>query len=319
MNKKNEKDYELSGIWKSIKPQEIDQIRLDLFLVEKLTDYSRSRIQQFIREQRVLVDGIPAGKSGQIISSDQNVQVLLPENKEVSLIPEPIPLDIIYEDDRTIIINKPAGMVVHPSIGHETGTLVHAVLAHCDDLKSFGGEIRPGVVHRLDRDTSGIIVMAKDEKAHIYLQKQFKDRQTIKRYLALVDGKPPTPTGRIDAPIGRDPIRRQKMTILPNGKSREAITEYFTKESFLNHTLIEAHPLTGRTHQIRVHAAFIKCPIVGDVLYGYHKSSLEIDRHFLHAYQLTITLPGHQEPQTFEAPLPKDLADLLLTLPKKVL
>jgi 23S rRNA pseudouridine1911/1915/1917 synthase len=319
MTKETEDFKDLTGIRKTIKTQDIDQIRLDLFLVQKLPDYSRSRIQQFIQEKRVMIDGIPAVKSGQIISSNQTIQVLFPEDKEVALIPESIPLDIIYEDDRTIIINKPAGMVVHPSIGHETGTLVHAVLAHCDDLKSFGGEIRPGVVHRLDRDTSGIIVMAKDEKAHIYLQKQFKDRQTIKRYLALVDGKPPTPTGRIDAPIGRDPIHRQKMAVLPNGKSRDAVTEYFTKESYLKHTLIEAHPLTGRTHQIRVHAAFIKCPIVGDVLYGYHKSSLEINRHFLHAYQLTITLPGKKEPQTFEAPLPQELADLLLTLPKRVI
>lgn len=307
----------VTGTNKSYFYHETDQIRVDRFLVDQLPDYSRSRLQQFIRDGRVLVDGVPASKGGQILISGQRIDVVIPENKPVALIPEAIPLDIIYEDEWTIIVNKPAGMVVHPSIGHESGTLVHAVLAHCTDLKGFGGEIRPGVVHRLDRDTSGLIVMAKDEKSHIFLQKQFKDRSTNKRYLALVDGKPPTPTGRIETPIGRDPLRRQQMAVLPADKGREAVTEYFTKEEFVDHTLIEAHPLTGRTHQIRVHMAFLKCPIVGDVLYGYHKSSLPINRHFLHAYRLTITLPEHAEPQTFEAPLPEDLAELLLTLPKR--
>ena len=178
-------------------------------------------------------------------------------------------------------------------------------------MKGFGGEIRPGVVHRLDRDTSGIIVMAKNENAHIFLQEQFKARSINKRYLALVDGAPPTPSGRVEAPIGRDPIRRQQMAILTAEKGREAITEYRTVQSFAKHTLIEAHPLTGRTHQIRVHMAFLKCPIVGDVLYGRRKQSIDLNRHFLHAYRLTILLPGHNEPMTFEAPLPQELQDVI--------
>lgn len=317
MNAEESVQSSIPGTKKSFFYHEPDQVRLDRFLVEQLPDYSRSRLQQFIRDERVLIDGLPAVKSGQVLVSGQRIEIIIPEDKPAELIPEAIPLDIIYEDERTIIINKPAGMVVHPSIGHESGTLVHAVLAHCKDLKGFGGEIRPGVVHRLDRDTSGLIIMAKDEKAHIFLQKQFKDRSTNKRYLALVDGKPPTPTGRIETPLGRNPMHRQQMAVLPADKGREAVTEYFTKESFLNYTLIEAHPLTGRTHQIRVHMAFLKCPIVGDILYGYHKSSLPINRHFLHACKLTITLPGHTEPQTFEAPLPQELTELLLTLPKK--
>ena len=294
-----------------------DPVRLDHFLTEELSDYSRSRLQSFIKDGRVRVDGEGAKKFGQMLMPGQLVTVVLPEVHESKLVPENIPLDILYEDEQSIVINKPAGMVVHPAAGHETGTLVHAVLAHCDDLKGFGGEIRPGVVHRLDRDTSGIIVMAKNEKAHIFLQEQFKARSINKRYLALVDGAPPTPTGRVEAPIGRDPIRRQQMAILTPDKGREAVTEYLTKKSYAKHTLIEAHPLTGRTHQIRVHMAFLKCPIVGDVLYGRRKQSIELDRHFLHAYRLTILLPGHDEPMTFEAPLPDELAAVLDELDEK--
>ena len=285
--------------------------RLDRFLTDSLPDYSRSRLQSFIKDQRVHVDGSPAKKMGQPLEPGQTVTIFVPAAKETGLVPEDIPLDILYEDEQSIVINKPAGMVVHPAVGHETGTLVHAVLAHCDDLKGFGGEIRPGVVHRLDRDTSGIIVMAKNEKAHIFLQEQFKSRSINKRYLALVDGAPPTPSGRVEAPIGRDPIRRQQMAILPPEKGREAITEYSTRQSFPKHTLIEAHPLTGRTHQIRVHMAFLKCPVVGDVLYGRRKQSIPLNRHFLHAWRLTILLPGHNEPMTFEAPLPEELQIIL--------
>ena len=291
-----------------------DPLRLDHFLTEELSEYSRSRLQSFIKDGRVRVDGEPAKKFGQTLVPGQMITVVLPEVHESKLVPENIPLDIIYEDDQSIVINKPAGMVVHPAAGHETGTLVHAVLAHCDDLKGFGGEIRPGVVHRLDRDTSGIIVMAKNEKAHIFLQEQFKSRSINKRYLALVDGAPPTPTGRVEAPIGRDPLHRQQMAILTPDKGREAITEYLTRKSYPKHTLIEAHPLTGRTHQIRVHMAFLKCPIVGDVLYGRRKQSIELSRHFLHAYRLTIILPGHTDPMTFEAPLPDELQSVLDSL-----
>ena len=285
--------------------------RLDRFLTEQLPEYSRSRLQSFIKDGRVRVDGEPAKKFGQTLVPGQMITVIIPEDHPSELVPEDIPLDILYEDEQSIIINKPAGMVVHPAAGHDSGTLVHAVLAHCSDLKGFGGEIRPGVVHRLDRDTSGIIVMAKNEKAHIFLQEQFRERTINKRYLALVDGAPPTPSGRVEAPIGRDPIRRQQMAILTPDKGREAVTEYRTLQQYAKHTLIEAHPLTGRTHQIRVHMAFLKCPIVGDVLYGRRKQSIQLDRHFLHAYRLTILLPGHDEPMTFEAPLPEELQKVL--------
>jgi 23S rRNA pseudouridine1911/1915/1917 synthase len=156
--------------------------------------------------------------------------------------------------------------------------------------------------------------MAKNEKAHVFLQKQFKSRDIDKRYLALVDGKPPTPTGRIEAPIGRDPVRRQRMAILSDDKGRHSVTEYFTRETFPKHTLIEANLLTGRTHQIRVHMAFLKCPIVGDVLYGYKKQSIPLGRHFLHAWKISIRLPGQNEPSVFEAPLPPELEAALAEL-----
>jgi 23S rRNA pseudouridine1911/1915/1917 synthase len=177
-----------------------------------------------------------------------------------------------------------------------------------------GGEERPGVVHRLDKETSGLILMAKNDRAHRWLQDQFRLRKVVKQYLALVDGQPPTPSGKIDAPIGRDPSHRKKMAVLPVGKGREAITEYSSKEVFTHHTLIEAHPLTGRTHQIRLHLSMIGCPIVGDSIYGRKKASLPIDRHFLHAYRLCICLPGEEKDRIFEAPLPQDLQQILSDL-----
>lgn len=288
--------------------------RLDSFLADQMSDYSRSRLQQFIKDGQVSVDGNVVIKNGFKVSADNEITVTLPEEHPTELIPEEIPLDILYEDGRVLVINKPAGMVVHPSAGHSSGTLVHAVLAHCDDLKGFGGEIRPGVVHRLDRDTSGIIIMAKDEKAHALLQKQFKSRELDKRYLALTDGKPPTPTGRIEAPIGRDPLARKRMAVLTDEKGREAVTEYRVIEDFPRHSLIEAHPFTGRTHQIRVHLAFLKCPIVCDELYGLRKKTIPLGRHFLHASSLTILLPGQKQPMTFAAPLPPELESALAEL-----
>jgi 23S rRNA pseudouridine1911/1915/1917 synthase len=221
---------------------------------------------------------------------------------------------VVFENQDLMVINKPAGMVVHPAAGHATGTLVHAALAHAPELEGIGGERRPGIVHRLDKDTSGLILVAKNERAHRWLQDQFRLRRVKKVYLALVDGFAPTPTGRIEAFIGRDPEHRKKMAIVSAQKGREAVTEYRVLETFANHSLIEAHPLTGRTHQIRLHLAFLGCPIVGDNIYGHRNSSLELQRHFLHAARLTIQLPGETQPRTFEAELPPELADLLTSL-----
>lgn len=285
--------------------------RLDQFLSEVYADASRSRLLQYIKDARVTVNSAAVTKGGFWLSAGDVVELALPAERSSKLIPEERTLDILHEDENTLILNKPAGVVVHPSFGHDSGTIVHAVLAHCKDLGSFGGEIRPGVVHRLDRDTSGILILAKNEKALNFLQAQFKSREIEKRYLALVDGRPPTPTGRIEAPIGRDPKRRQMMAILPADKGRAAVTEYFTKTEYKRHTLIDARLLTGRTHQLRVHFAFLKCPIVADALYGYRKQSIPLDRHFLHAYRVTVTLPGRSEPSAFEAPLPPELQTVL--------
>jgi len=253
-------------------------------------------------------------KAGFSLSRNARVEVIIPPPEPSKLIPEAVPLDILFENDDVLVINKPAGMVVHPSAGHASGTLVHAVLAHAPEIEGIGGEKRPGIVHRLDKDTSGIIILAKNDRSQHWLSNQFQDRQVGKSYLALVDGAPPTPKGRIEAPIGRDPSHRQRMAITPPHKGREAISEYFTVESFDKHTLLEVHILTGRTHQIRLHLAFIECPVTGDTLYGQRQPSLLLSRQFLHAQRLSIIIPGEPSPRTMEAPLPKELAEILNSL-----
>jgi len=210
-----------------------------------------------------------------------------------------------------LVVNKPAGMVVHPAAGHDSGTLVHAVLGYDPEIEGIGGEERPGVVHRLDKETSGLILLAKNDNAHHWLQDQFRLRQVEKTYLALVDGAPPTPSGRVEAAIGRDPSHRKQMSVLPPGKGRESVSEYKTLEKFAHHTLLEFRPHTGRTHQIRLHCTFIGCPIVGDKVYGRKNPTVEIKRHFLHAAKLKIILPGEKQPRTFEAPLPVELERVL--------
>jgi 23S rRNA pseudouridine1911/1915/1917 synthase len=285
--------------------------RLDRFLVSCLPEFSRSRLQGLIEDGFVSVNDKAARKSGQLIERGTVITVHIPPPKPSGLVGEDIPLDIVFENADLLVVDKPAGMVVHPAAGHESGTLVNAVLGYDPDMEGIGGEERPGVVHRLDRDTSGLIVLAKNERAHRWLQDQFKSRKVEKTYLALVDGHPPTPAGRVEAPIGRDPAHRRKMAIVPPAKGREAISEYRTLESFPNHTLLEVHPLTGRTHQIRLHCAFLGCPVAGDVIYGPKHSTLDLNRHFLHAYRLKITLPGEKQPHSFEAALPEELTRVL--------
>lgn len=288
--------------------------RLDKFLVGLLQEFSRSRIQGLITGGFVDVNGHAAKKAGQSLESGSTVTVRIPPAAATSLVAEDIPLDIIFENNDLLVINKPAGMVVHPAAGHASGTLVNAVLGYEPDIEGIGGEERPGVVHRLDKETSGLILLAKNERAHRWLQDQFRLRKVEKIYLALVDGKPPTPSGRVEAHIGRDPSHRKRMAIVPESRGREAISEYKTVESFKNHTLLEFHPLTGRTHQIRLHCEFLGCPIVGDEVYGRKKSSIQIGRHFLHAYRLKIVLPGEKDSRFFEAPLPEVLERVLVSL-----
>jgi 23S rRNA pseudouridine1911/1915/1917 synthase len=291
-----------------------DPERLDKFLVNCLPEHSRSRLQKLIRDGHVLIDQQPARKTGQMLETGARIEVVIPPPEPTNLVPEAIQLDIVYEDHNVIVVNKPAGMVVHPAAGHHSGTLVHAALAHAPEMEGLAGEKRPGVVHRLDKETSGLILLAKNDTTHRWLQDQFRRRKVTKVYLALVDGHPPTPIGRVEAAIARDSRLRKQMSIVPDGKGRAAISEYHTLEDFDHHTLLEIHPITGRTHQIRLHLAFLKCPVAGDTVYGRRKPSLELNRQFLHAQRLTITLPGEKTPSTFEAPLPADLQAVLENL-----
>lgn len=284
-----------------------EENRLDKFLAEHLPDQSRSRVQAIIKDGSVTVNDLQAEKTGLMLEAGDSISINIPEAVPIKLEPEAIPLETLFENEDLVIVNKPAGMVVHPAPGHSSGTLVHAVLGNFIDLQGIGGELRPGIVHRLDKDTSGLIIIAKNEQAHRWLQDQFRLRKVEKTYLALVDGKPPTPAGRVEAAIARDMTHRKQMAVVSEGRGRSAVTEYRTVQQFEQHTLIEAHPLTGRTHQIRLHMAFLGCPIVGDLVYGRKKSTLEISRHFLHAYKISIILPGEHEPRTFSAPLPSEL------------
>jgi len=290
---------------------ELNPDRLDKYLVSCLPEFSRARVQGLILDGFVKVNGVPAKKAGQMIEDGFDIEIRIPPPVPSGLIAEEIPLDIVFENDDLIVVNKPAGMVVHPSAGHYSGTLVNAVLGYDPDLEGIGGEERPGLVHRLDKETSGLIILAKNERAHNWLQDQFRLRKVEKTYLALVDGKPPTPAGRVEAPIGRDPSHRKKMAIVQPGKGREAVSEYKTLESFKNHTLLEFHPHTGRTHQIRLHCQFLGCPIVGDAVYGKRTVTLTIDRHFLHAAKLKIILPGEKQTKTFETDIPDELKAVL--------
>lgn len=288
--------------------------RLDKFLVSQLPEYSRSRLQSLIKNGYVDVDGNTITKSGFMVDKEAEIEVRIPPSQPATLIPEDIPLEIVFENDDLIVINKPPGMVVHPSAGHQSGTLVHAALAHTGEIEGVGGIQRPGVVHRLDKDTSGLILLAKNDKAHQWLQEEFRSRRVDKAYLTLVDGEPPTAKGRVEAAIGRDPAERKRMATVPPGEGRSAVSEYSTITRYKQHTLLEVHPITGRTHQIRVHMAFLGCPIAGDRIYGRRRPSLEIDRQFLHAARLRVRLPEEPVFVEFEAPLPNDLASVLDSL-----
>jgi 23S rRNA pseudouridine1911/1915/1917 synthase len=292
--------------------------RLDVFLTACLPEFSRNRLQGLIREGFVCVDGQTVTKSGLDLELGDHIEICIPEPVSSGLIAEDIYLDIIFENEDLLVVNKPAGMVVHPSPGHDKGTLVHAALGHAPEMEGIGGEERPGIVHRLDKDTSGLIVIAKNEQAHRWLQDQFRTRKVEKIYLALVDGKPPTSVGRVEAPIGRNATHRKLMAVVPLDKGREAVSEYKTLEMYPDHSLLEVHPLTGRTHQIRVHLAFLGCPVVGDGVYGKKKAKpFGLNRHFLHAYKLRITLPGEIQPRLFEAGLPEELEAVLRLLRQK--
>jgi len=287
-------------------------IRIDRYISEHVPSLSRSFVQKLLDEGRVTVgDRVP--KASYKVETGDLILVRVPPPEPSQAQPEAIPLTIIYEDSNLVVVDKPAGMVVHPAHGHHSGTLVNALLAHCPDLAGIGGELRPGIVHRLDKDTSGLLVVAKNDAAHQDLTRQFKERLVHKTYLALVEGLLPAADGVIEAPIGRDLKQRKRMAVIARG-GRPARTEYHVCEYFAQHTLLEALPVTGRTHQIRVHFASIGHPIAGDRVYGYRKQRLPLARHFLHAARLVLTLPGSAQPVEFTSDLPDDLAAVLHSL-----
>jgi len=277
-------------------------VRLDKYLAGKYPELSRSVLQKLIKQGHILVNDIGA-KPSQKLSLGDKIYVSLPPPEEVSLAAEPIPVDVIYEDNDLLVICKPPGLVVHPSPGHTAHTLVNALLARCPDLAAFGDAMRPGIVHRLDRDTSGLMIIARNSRAQQYLINQFKDRSVSKSYLVLVKGKLTPSQGIIDAPIGRNPSNRKRMAVVASG--RQARTGYKVKEYLDGYTLLDITTETGRTHQIRVHLAAIGYPVVGDPVYGVR--SPYIKRQFVHAYRLGFCLPSSGQYREFTCGLYPDL------------
>jgi 23S rRNA pseudouridine1911/1915/1917 synthase len=284
--------------------------RLDQFLRERLPQFSRARLQDWIEQGRVLLDGSPQKRS-HLLKGAERIHVQPGELAPLRATPEDLPLEVLYEDADVIAINKPAGMVVHSGAGQHSGTLVNALLHRFAKLSSVGGDLRPGIVHRLDRYTSGVILVARTDAAHRHLAEQFSSREVEKIYLALVHGNVKKDGGRVTTPIARDPIHRTRMTArLAHG--RQAVTSYEVLKRYHGFTVLEVKIGTGRTHQIRVHLASIKHPVTGDKLYGAPASAL--GRYFLHARQITFTSPSGGQRITVSAPLPPDLEDYLKTL-----
>jgi 23S rRNA pseudouridine1911/1915/1917 synthase len=299
--------------------------RLDRALASWLPDMTRSAIQRLIDEGNARVEGRGV-KSGHKLRPGERVDVVVPRPRPTDLTPEPIPLDVVYEDEDVLVINKPKGLVVHPAPGHAHGTLVHAVLAHAgEELSGIGGEERPGIVHRLDRDTSGLILVAKTDPAHESLQRQIGARTVERRYLAVVRGAPKFERAEVDACIGRHPTDRKRMAVLPSTAHpppRPALTELQVLERFPGFALLEARLQTGRTHQIRVHCAYIGHPIVGDPLYGprlkdphippaVRRAIEALEGQALHAYRLSFDHPRTGQRLTFTAPPPADTQAVL--------
>ena len=285
--------------------------RIDRWIASQL-ELSRSRVQSLIGHGQVeLNQGLCTDKKTPLQTGDR-IQLVVPPPLEVDLSAEDIPLDILYEDDELLVVNKPKGMVVHPSAGHASGTLVNALLAHCQRLSGINGEQRPGIVHRLDKDTSGALVVAKSDRAHQHLQAQIQAKTARREYLAIVFGRPKTQSGTVDAPIGRHPVERKKMAVVPLDKGKHAVTHWQLSEALGNFSLMAYRLDTGRTHQIRVHSAHIGHPIVGDPVYTHSRQSpVNLTGQALHAWKLTFQHPITQETIAAEAPLPDEFQRLL--------
>lgn len=278
-----------------------EQGRLDKVLSERLPQYSRSQIQQWLKGEHVFLEGTPV-KANHKVKSQQQFLIQIPAPELMTLAPEDIPLEIVYEDDDLAVINKPQGMVVHPSAGHANGTLVNALLYHLKDLSSINDVVRPGIVHRIDKDTSGLLMVAKNDFAHESLAKQLKDKTSLRKYVALVHGNISHEKGTIEAPIGRSKQDRKKQAVIEDGKP--AVTHFTVLERFKDFTLVELQLETGRTHQIRVHMQYIGFPLAGDPTYG-PKKTLKGQGQFLHAKLLGFQHPRTKAEMVFEAPLPE--------------
>lgn len=288
--------------------------RIDKLAAAQEEQYSRSQVQEWLKEGRVLVNGQPVKANYKAAAGDE-VTIDIPDPEELNIEAEDLQLDIYYEDEDVIVVNKPRGMVVHPAPGHTTGTLVNGLMYHCKDLSGINGVMRPGIVHRIDKDTSGLLMVAKNDMAHEKLVNQLVEKSVTRKYQAIVHGIISHDYGTIDAPIGRDTKDRQKMGIVDHGKV--AVTHFQVLERFRDFTLVECELETGRTHQIRVHMKYIGFPLAGDPKYGPRKT-LDIDGQALHAGVLGFVHPRTNEYMEFEAPAPKEFTDLVDDLRKKI-
>ncbi|MBS5065960.1 MAG: RluA family pseudouridine synthase [Hungatella hathewayi] len=290
--------------------EELSGVRIDKCLAEAFAELSRSYLQKLLKSECVLVNGKPV-KSNYRVNVGDSVELEVPEAVEPEIVPEKMDLDIVYEDKDVVIVNKPKGMVVHPAAGHYSGTLVNGLMEHCkDELSGINGVMRPGIVHRIDMDTTGLLIVCKNDKAHNEIARQLKEHSITRRYRAIVHGVVKEDEGTVDAPIGRHPVDRKKMSI--NEKNgREAVTHYRVLERFRQFTYIECRLETGRTHQIRVHMASIHHPLLGDAVYGPAKCPYKLQGQTLHAGVLGFVHPETGEYMEFEAPLPEYFEELL--------
>ncbi|XRG79670.1 RluA family pseudouridine synthase [Rossellomorea sp. GAMAL-10_SWC] len=282
--------------------------RIDTFIATQNDEWSRSQVQTWLKEDFVLVNGEKIKRNYKVKQGDE-ISVSVPDPKPLEVKLENIPLDVYYEDADVIVVNKPRGMVVHPALGHETGTLVNALMYHCKDLSGINGVLRPGIVHRIDKDTSGLLMVAKNDVAHEKLAEQLRQKTSVRKYIAIVHGVIPHEEGTIDAPIGRDKSDRQSMTVTEDN-SKEAVTHFRVLERFDEFTLVECQLETGRTHQIRVHMKYIGYPLAGDPKYGPRKT-IDIDGQALHAAVLGFNHPRTNEYLEFSSPIPKVLENII--------
>lgn len=295
--------------------EEDDLERLDAYVAKEIDEVSRSYVQKLIKDGLVYVNDKQV-KSSYLVKEGDSIKVELPQPKILEIIPEDLPIDIVYEDKDVVIINKSQNMVVHPAPGNYSGTLVNALLFHIDNLSSINGVIRPGIVHRLDKDTSGMLIVAKNDKAHRILSEELKMRNIKRVYTALVHGVLSNDEGRIDAPIGRHAKDRKKMTVTKNN-SKDAITHYKVLDRYNKYTLVEVKLETGRTHQIRVHMAHINHPVVGDPVYSNGKNEFSLDKQMLHATKLGFIHPSSEEYMKFEIDLPEYFNNIIKGLEDK--